>query len=185
MDHDAHYVKIAQHFDEGTIGAPKVKGAFSKAFIDYLKLLYKPEEAELVQHLKMMKHFTNAAQVSQATGRDEGDVKRVLDGLLARSYIVGLDGIYALPEIPLLVNIHQFRLKAEPEDLEAARLYQQFFIQDGFYKYYESSEKGTPLTRVIPVEAAVEHRQKILETEEAHRIIEAQGRLALVPCPCR
>jgi len=33
--------------------------------------------------------------------------------------------------------------------------------------------------------AAVEHQQKILDTEEAHRIIEAQSRLALVPCPCR
>jgi len=185
MNRDDPFVKIAQHFDEGTLGAPKVGGKFSEAFMDYLKLLYKPEEAELVQHLKMLKHFTTAAEVALAAGREEGDVKRVLDGLLARSFIIGLDGIYALPEIPLLVNIHQFRLKTEPEDLEAARLYQQFFIRDGFYKYYESSEKGTPLTRVIPVEAAVEHRQKILATEEAHRIIEAQSRLALVPCPCR
>jgi ferredoxin len=133
----------------------------------------------------MMREFTSAADVASAAGRDEEEVKSVLGGLLGRSHIVGLDGIYALPEIPLLVNIHQFRLKTEPEDLEAAKLYQQFFIQDGFYKYYESSEKGTPLTRVIPVEAAVEHQQKVLDTEEAHRIIEAQSRLALVPCPCR
>ncbi len=106
-----------------------------------------------------------------AAGRDEGEVKRGLDDLLARSRLAGLGRVYALPEIPLLVNIHQFRLKTEPEDIEAARLYQQFFIRDGFYKYYESSEKGTPLTRVIPVEAAVEHRQKILDSEEAPRII--------------
>lgn len=185
MSQDAPYVKIAEHFDEGTLGAPKVGVDFSRAFIDYLKLLYKPEEAEVVQHLRMMKRFTSAAEVAQATGKEEVEVRRILDGLLARSYIVGLQGVYALPEIPLLVNIHQFRLKTEPEDLEAARLYQQFFIQDGFYKYYESSEKGTPLTRVIPMEAALENPQKILDTEEAHRIIEAQSRLALVPCPCR
>ncbi len=185
MELNDPYLKIAEHFDEGTLGAPKAGGAFSGAFMDYLRLLYKPAEAELVQHLRMMRHFTPAADVASAAGRDEGEVKRILDDLLARSYIVGMGGVYALPEIPLLVNIHQFRLKAEPEDLEAARLYQQFFIRDGFYKYYESSEKGTPLTRVIPVEAAVEHRQKILDSEEAHHIINAQSRLALVPCPCR
>jgi Pyruvate/2-oxoacid:ferredoxin oxidoreductase delta subunit len=185
MDKTTPYLKIAEHFDEGTLGAPKVEGSFSEAFIDYLKLLYTPEEAELVQHLRMMRNFTTAADVASVAGKDEEAVKKVLDDLLSRSFIVGLGGVYALPEIPLLVNIHQFRLKAEPEDLEAARLYQQFFIKDGFYKYYESSEKGTPLTRVIPVEAAVEHKQKILDTEEAHRIIDAQSRLALVPCPCR
>ena len=55
MRHETHYTRIAEHFDEGTIGAPKVNGEFSKAFVDYLKLLYRPEEAELVQHLRMMK----------------------------------------------------------------------------------------------------------------------------------
>jgi len=50
MNPDAPYLKIAEHFDEGPLGAPKAGGAFSKAFIEYLKLLYKPGEAELVQH---------------------------------------------------------------------------------------------------------------------------------------
>lgn len=69
MAQDTPYLKIAEHFDEGTLGAPKVGGSFSKAFIDYLKLLYTPEEAELVQHLRMMREFTSAADVASAAGR--------------------------------------------------------------------------------------------------------------------
>ena len=183
---DSPYRKIAVHFDEGAWGAPKGKGGdLSEAFIDYLKLVYTPEEAEIVQHLKMMNHFTTTAEVCKATGRDEEDVKPILDDLLGRSYILGMEGIYALPDIPILVNLHHLRQKLMPEDVEAARLYQQFFIEEGFSKYYQSTEKGTPLMRVIPVEHTLQHGQKILDTEEAHRIIEAQSHMALFPCPCR
>ena len=38
---------------------------------------------------------------------------------------------------------------------------------------------------MIPVQRAVRPGQKILETEEAHKIIDAVSNLSLVPCPCR
>ncbi len=48
---DAIYLKVAEQVDEGFQGAPKSEGEISKAFLAYLKLIYTPEEAELVQHL--------------------------------------------------------------------------------------------------------------------------------------
>jgi len=179
------YLEIAENIDRGAMGAPRTGDGFSPAFIEYLQLLYTPEEAEIVRHLKMPRQFLQAAEIAEESGRTEREVVEALEGLSRRGYVLGFGGVYALPEIPFLVNAHQFYDAVRPEDLKAAELYQQFFIRDGYYRNYESSAKGTPLTRVIPVEKSVENRQKILETEEAHEIIRAQSHLALVPCPCR
>ena len=45
------YLKIAENVDAGPLTAPKADGDFSKAFVKFLKLLYTPEEADIVQHL--------------------------------------------------------------------------------------------------------------------------------------
>ena len=182
---DALYLRIAENIDRNPLGAPKSGPTFSAAFLAYLRLLYSPAEAELVQHLQMPSAFLTAAHVAEQAGREEAEVKETLESLAKRGAIMGIAGIYSLPQIPLLLNAHQFRPEKKPEDLEAAKLYQQFFIQEGYYKYYESSEKGTPIMRAIPVQRAVDPGQKILDSEEAHQIIEAVKELALVPCPCR
>ena len=182
---DALYLRIAENIDQNPLGAPKSAGGFSQAFLAYLKLLYSPEEAQVVQHLKMPSDFMKSAQVAKLAGRDEAEVKAMLEGLGKRGAVMAINGIYALPQIPILLNAHQFRTEVKPEDLEAAKLYQQFFIKEGFYKFYESSARGTQIMRVIPVRRALEPSQKILDTEEAHRVIEAVKEIALVPCPCR
>jgi Pyruvate/2-oxoacid:ferredoxin oxidoreductase delta subunit len=180
------YLKIAENVDAGPLTAPKADGGFSKAFIKFLKLLYTPEEAELVQHLKMgARSMLSADHLARVTGKSAAEVTDVLEPLARQGSIIGFGGNYGLPLMPLLLNHHQFTKELGPDDIEAAQLYQQFFIKEGFYKYYESSEKGTQIFRVIPVQRAVEPGQRILETEEAHKIIDAVGNLSLVPCPCR
>ncbi len=186
MSEDTAYIKIMEAIDQGPLTAPKgPDGKFSNAFIDYLKLLYEPEEAELVKHLKMANKFTSATEVSKASGRDKEEVKKVLDSLAKKTHIIGMGEMYAIPIMPLLLNVHQFREKLGEDDLKAGELYQEFFVKEGFYKYYESSEKGTPLMRVIPVNRTLDAGQKILDSEEAHKIIDACTNLTLVPCPCR
>ncbi len=182
---DTLYLRIAEKIDEGPLTAPKAGGKFSQAFIKYLKLLYTPEEAHLIQHLRMGTKLTSAADIARTAGKSEEEVNNTLEPLAKKGHIIGFGENYAIPTIPLLVNIHQFQEKMGNDDLKAAELYQQFFIKEGYYKYYESSEKGTQITRVIPVRRALEHGQRILDTEEAHKIIEAVDQIALVPCPCR
>jgi Pyruvate/2-oxoacid:ferredoxin oxidoreductase delta subunit len=180
------YLQIAENVDAGPLTAPKADGGFSKAFIKFLKLLYTPQEAELVQHLKMgAKSMLSADDLALMTGKSAAEVTDVLEPLARKGSIIGFAGNYGLPMIPLLVNHYQFTPEVGPDDVEAGQLYQQFFIKDGFYKYYESSEKGTQIVRVIPVERTVRTGQKILHTEEAHKIIDAVSNLSLVPCPCR
>jgi ferredoxin len=98
-----------------------------------------------------------------------------------------MGGFYSLPPMPILFNIHQFYPEVKSGDLEAAELYQDYFIKDKFYRYYEASMKGTPVFRTIPLEMSIEAQQKVLPAEEAHDFIlnHAPEELALVPCPCR
>lgn len=184
---DLSYVHIAEAVDRGIQGAPKSAGEISKAFLAYLKLLYSPEEAAVVQYLNMPNKFKTGEQVAQDAGRDVDGVSRILDEAARKGSVMGAGGFYSLPPIPLLLNYHHVYPELKPDDLEAARLYQEFFIKEGFYKYYETSEKGTPIMRVIPVDQAIEVDQKFLSAEEAHGLIQnlSTDELALVPCPCR
>jgi len=186
MSEESVYLKIWENIDQAPQRAPKADGEVSKAFIEFLKLLYTPEEAELVQHLKIgMKNFKSAADIGQLSGKSEDEVNAILEPISKKGRVIGFGGNYMLPSIPQIFNNHQFYPEVKPDDVAAAELYQQFFIKDGFYKYYESSEKGTQIMRVIPVQRAVKHGQKVLDSEEAHKIIDACSNLQLVPCPCR
>ena len=100
------YKKIAKKIDEGPRTAPKANGNLSKSFINYLKLLYTPEEAELVQHLKMGMEFKTAGDVAKAAQKSEKDVKAILDPLLITMSIFGFNGMYVLPPIQSLLNYH-------------------------------------------------------------------------------
>jgi ferredoxin len=185
---DLAYVRIAENVDKGYQTAPKADGELSKAFIAYLKIVYTPEAAELVQHLSMPPFLKTAGEVAAAAGQDVEIVESILEPLEKKGFIsLSSRGGYCLPAIPNLVNLHMFYTDIKPEDLEAAELYQQFFIKEKFYKYYGTSEKGTPVLRAIPVEKALYPEEKIFSAEEAHEYIEnlQTEDLALVPCPCR
>jgi len=250
---DAAFRKIANNLDKHAAGVPKSNSKISPAFMDYLKLLYTPEEAELVQHLKIPREilpdsfdpemYMFAGQVARLSGRDVFEVQEILESLVFRNRLLGSNifsnasmpvkvkrgllavkafqqalgfqgtlkrtkkivekifqeaskngfhrpgafsiSMYALPYFPVLLNVHQIYEQIEPDDLKAAKMYQEFFIKDGYYKYYEGSECGTPHVRVINVERTIDFREELLENKDAHRIIDASPSVGLVPCPCR
>ena len=184
---DRYYVQIAENIDKGFQTAPKADGELSRAFIAYLKIVYKPEEAEVVQHLNMPPNTKTAEEVIAAAD-DPQTVQSTLDELRNKGFITKTKkGGYSLPLISNLVNLHMFYPDLKPDDLEAAKLYQDFFIKGKFYKYYGTSGKGTPSLRAIPIEESISPEEKVFEKEEAHEFINSLGTedLALVPCPCR
>jgi ferredoxin len=184
---DQAYLRIAENVDKGYQTAPKANGEISKAFVAYLKLVYTPEQAELVQYVRMPIDWRTAEQVAEASGAPLARVEEVLDSLRAKGFLTGSGVRHCLPMIPNLLNLHMFYPEMKPDDLEAAKLYQQFFIKEKFYKYYGTSAKGTPSLRSIPVEHAIHPEEKTFSAEEAHAYIRGLQTedLALVPCPCR
>jgi len=251
MSDDAAYIRIMENLDRNSHRAPRAGKDYSKSFIEYLKLLYNPEEAKLVQHLKIPREifpmgldkedYTTAAHVAKASGRDKDEVRQILNDLARRRCILGIGAalkeppleavrnisklvkvlrrgssraglgdiasdfyssiredmkvyglkgvkefsLYAIPHIPMLLNQHVFFPEIGPNDKEAIRLYKEFFIKEGFYKRYESGDEGTPVGRVIPIQQAIEHGEKVLAMEEANMVIDAAEDFLLVPCPCR
>ncbi len=189
MENMTAYEHIAQKIEEqDPHTAPKSEdGNIHEAFIDYLKLVYTPEEAEIIQCLNLMDAFLTSPDVAEASGKSLDYVEKVLADVNARNGIVGMDGLYCIPPIPLIVNVHQFYPDIKPDDVKAAQLYQEYFIKGGFFRFYESSKKGTSMARIIPIERAIQADQKILDAEEAHDYIlnHSSEDLALVPCPCR
>ncbi len=183
------YIRIAQKIEEqDPHTAPKADdGRIHLAFIDYLKLVYSPEEAEIVQHLNLLDAFQSSQDVANVSGKSLDYVEKILAEVNSKNSIVGLDNLYCIPPIPLLVNVHQFYSDVKPGDVEAAQLYQDYFIKGKFYKYYEASKKGTSMARIIPIDRSIEANQKVLASEEAHDYIlnHSAEELTMVPCPCR
>ncbi len=181
------YLKLAERLNLNPFRVPKHDGEFTASFIEYLKLLYSPEEAAVVKYLSPLPAFTSTEDLAQRAGLEEKQIIDMLSSLLRRNRLTGMGNMFALPPIPILVNIHQFHRETGEDDLEAARLYLDFFIEKKFSRYYETSEKGTPVFRTIPLEKTIQGGEKILSYEEAEQYIRSMDHdnFCLVPCPCR
>jgi len=187
MSEDA-YIRLWKKLDENFMTAPKdPEGNPQPSFMKHLKLVYSPEEAEVLAHMHRPMKFISTAEVAEACGRSVEDVKEILDRVHKRNALLGMGDIYSLPIMPVLLNIHHFYPEIKADDLEAAELYQDYFIKDEFYRYYEGTKKGTPVFRTIPVNTVIEAEQRVLSAEEAHDFImnHAPDEMALAPCPCR
>ena len=149
----AAYTRIARKIDEQEPHtAPKAEdGSIHEAFIKHLEILYSPEEAEIVQHLNVLDAFTSSQELAETCGDDLEHVEEVLANVQAKSGVIGIGNMYCLPIIPMIVNAHQFYPEIKPGDIEAAHLYQEYFIESGFYRNYETVKKGTPVGRVMAV----------------------------------
>ena len=184
---ESPYFQLAEALDTNFQGIPKKDGEFSPSFLEYLELLFSPEEAEVASYLGVVPLFTASKDIAQKMGKPIEQVQEPLDALTDRKVILGGGGAYTLPPMQLVVNYHQLREKLGGDDIKAGELYQEFFIKDGFYRFYESGAEGTPLRRAIPVNEAVEGEQQVLSYEEIDHVLDnvKDGFLALGPCPCR
>ncbi|MCP4133605.1 MAG: hypothetical protein GY754_21740 [bacterium] len=181
------YKQLAEQMNLNPQRAPRHEGEFTESFIEYLKLLYSEEEAAIVKYLKPVPKFTSTEDLARETGNKEKAVMETLDSLRKRNRLLGMGNLFALPHMPLIVNVHQLRTELEPDDIKAAELYLDFFIEKKYSRYYETSEKGTPVFRAVPVEKTIKFDEKILNYEEAEQFIRTMDHdnYCLTPCPCR
>ena len=250
------YVDIAERIDKAALRVPRSKSGdgISEAFLEYLQLLYTPEEAEIARHLKVAEDMAWVTfnpsllmppiQIARVSGKPLKEVNRILGQMSKKSYVLDIrkalkasaltwpvrlagalrkiqqaEGItaalglakdfirnvlanareyglrsgyeflslklYGFPQIPYLINIQSAFPEIGPHDIRGAELYQTFFVEEKYSRFYESSAKGTALMRTISVAREIAPREKILDSEEAHKIIDAASYVGLMPCPCR
>jgi len=181
------YILIAENLNRNPLRAPRHGGKFTESFIKFLQLLYSQKEASLVKYLHPLPGFKTTEIIAKSSGLDEEVAKTILHTLHQNNKLVGMGDNYALPPIPILLNIHQFHTETGENDIEAARLYLDFFIEKKYNRYYETSEKGTPVFRTVPIEESIQAGEKILSYEEAEQYIMTMDHenFTLIPCPCR
>jgi hypothetical protein len=129
MEELTAYHRIAQKIEEQEPHtAPKAAdGSIHEAFISHLKLVYSPDEAEIVQHLNVVPALTSSEDVAEASGTTLEYAETILADVHSNNGIIGLGNMYCLPPIPVLVNIHQFYPEVRDGDIEAAELYQDYY----------------------------------------------------------
>ncbi|MHA2401138.1 MAG: hypothetical protein ACXADU_19910, partial [Promethearchaeota archaeon] len=160
-------------------------GNVSEAFIKYIKLMFTPEEAEIAQYLDIKP--ISLREIAKRLRKDRKEAKEIMEKMVYKGIVQDTAGYSYFLTMPHLLNIgFKYSKALERFGVEAAELYQQFFIQEKFYKRYESSDKGTSLTRIVPVDKSIDHESLITNAEEMHRIIDnCLPPIVITDCPCR
>jgi Pyruvate/2-oxoacid:ferredoxin oxidoreductase delta subunit len=166
---------------------PKRGNDFSPAFLEYLELLYSPEEALVASSIAVDPDRSTAEMVAEQAGRPLPAVEDMLSRMLERGVIFGIGGLYVLPPANVLLNLHQFKEYVDKDVLTASRLYQDFFIKDGFFQFYQASAGGVLRRRTVPVDESIADEQQVLSYENLSGFLDEanMGAMALVRCPCR
>ncbi|MBD3229364.1 MAG: hypothetical protein GF329_14360 [Candidatus Lokiarchaeota archaeon] len=179
------YEKIIQNMREYPNDLPLVNGEVSKAFKDYIKLLFTPEEAQIAQYLGIRP--LSVYTISKRIGKSRKETKAILKEMADQGIIQDIGGYSYFLTMAHLLNIgFKYSKALDRLGKKGAELYQQFFIKEKYYKRYESSDAGTSLMRVIPINKSIDQNSKILNVEEIHHIIDdCQEPIVITDCPCR
>jgi len=182
---DDPYEIILNNMREYPSDIPIVDGKVSEAFREYIKILFSPKEAIIAQHLTIRPQSVNA--ISKKIGKNKEATKGILEDMTKKGIIQDVGGYsYFLAMAHLLNMGFKYSRTLKRLGKKGAELYQQFFIEEKFYKRYESSDKGTSLTRIVPINLSLDHQTTISNAEEIHDIIEkCMGPIVITDCPCR
>ena len=186
-EHRNDLIKIANKLRRIQQGIPTdEKGDPTETYLEYLSLMYDPTAAKIVQHFPVSPAGISLRKLTKILNRDRKELKEILKPLVERFFVLETGG-YSLPN-PLMIYDAPFiiRKNLERDDIkEFARLSRKFFVEDEYYKKWETSYKGTPRSRILTVSEKIEDKREIIPVEEVYSIIEQNESFALVPCPCR
>jgi ferredoxin/DNA-binding Lrp family transcriptional regulator len=181
-------IKIAKKLEHSTQSYPKDEnGEPTESYLEYLSLMYEPKIAQLVLHLPVFPKTISIVKFAKKAGKDKEELMNMLEDLTERGFIIKLGRNYAQP-MPLFVYDIPFILKKNIEHKDAkkfAELSRKFFIEDQYYKTWQTSRKGVPRVRVLTVSEEIEPENEIVPIEEVYKIIDQWDDFAIIPCPCR
>lgn len=180
------YRKLGRKIDNLTTHAP-----WNDSFYKILKELYTPREAELV--IKMPYGISDLPAIVRATGFEQVEVEKLLDGLCEKGLIMDFwaGKGYHYTIAPLVIGIFEFtmmRTRGELKTKEWAELFHDYLQgSDAFYRAnFGKGQTLSPL-RVLPYTETIENNDfvEILDYEKAEAIIDANTKFAIGLCSCR
>ena len=179
------YERILQNMREYPNDIPIVDGKISEAIREFIKLLYTLDEAKVAQYLTVKPQ--SVTKIAKKIGKSKEDVKEILEDMTNSGIIHDIGGYSYFLAMAHLLNMGFKNSKTfERLGKKGAELYHQFFIEEKFYKRYESSDAGTPITRIVPINTSIDHKSVISNAEEIHGILDTcKGPIVVTDCPCR
>jgi NAD-dependent dihydropyrimidine dehydrogenase PreA subunit len=182
--HHTIYDRLQQRLDINLTGAPP-----SPVFIQILKLLYSPQEAEIARQLPSLP--TSVEKLSRKLAIPAAELDQTLTRLAQRGLVVDLTQgekrYYSLP--PVVIGFFEFTFMRTREDVplaELAKLFDQYMHEsDAFAKavFEGETQPGRTLIHEDALPSGDFH--EILDWERASQIIRHASAINVSLCSCR
>ncbi|MHA2038748.1 MAG: hypothetical protein ACW98X_20135, partial [Promethearchaeota archaeon] len=159
----------------------------TETYIEYLSLMYSPEIAKIVISLPVFPEGMQIKDFAEITNITEDELTQKLDAVSKKRFLIKLGKMYALPN-PFFIYDAPFIVKENyegPDSKKFADLSRKFFIEDKYYRKWETSWKGTPYMRVLTVSEEIDPEHEIIPLEEVYSIIDKNISFSVIDCPCR
>ncbi|MFX1480831.1 MAG: 4Fe-4S binding protein [Promethearchaeota archaeon] len=159
----------------------------TETYLEYLSLMYTPEIAKLVEVLPVFPEGINITEFANQVNIDKEKLIEKLEVLSRKRFVIVQGRLYSLPNAFMMYDI-PFVVRENYEGPDAqkfADLSRKFFIEDKYYRKWETSWKGTPYMRVLTVSEQIDPEHEIVPLEEVYSIIDKNNYYAIIPCPCR
>lgn len=181
---DREYRLLQQRLDRNVTGAPD-----SPVFMQILKLLFSPADAELARQIPT--RFASLNSISRKTKVPLGELDEKMTDLARRGFIIdfhrGEKRYVSLA--PVVIGFFEFTFMRAREGLPMAELARLFDIYMGQDDRFSRAvfQKETQLGRSLVREEALgpEDFTEILDWERASRIITSASAIAVSLCACR
>ncbi|MCK5348565.1 MAG: 4Fe-4S binding protein [Desulfobacula sp.] len=170
------YKKLALHLNKTPGGYPETESGVE---LRILKQLFTEEEAELATSLHMIPE--QVKDLAERLGRDEDKLEKLLKTMLKKGLVLyaSRNGIETYMQAQFVIGIWEYQV-----DLLTKELIKDFneYVP---YLTVEMHKHKTQQLRVVPVSASINAETKIMDYEEAEKIIKSQSKIIVAPCICR
>jgi len=178
------YGPLGEKIDSLSVRTPQ-----TKAFHAMLRQLYSPDEAELI--VAMPFGLSTLGRISRITGRNQDELRPVLDRLCDKGLVVDLDlgGKYRYMPAPFVIGIFEFtmmRTDIANEDLgKYARAFVDYLEEGEFYSANFKDGQQVSIARSLPHLEHLGDHVEIFDYEKVDQVIEETDYFSVSNCSCR
>jgi electron transport complex protein RnfB len=174
------YEKLRQILDKHLAGAPA-----SKKLDQILRILFTSEEVKVA--VGMIFTPTPVEEIAARSGVPVEEARARCESLANKGIVFsreknGIMGYSLLPTIPGLFEFPFMKGGGEPMHRALAKLWEEYH-REALGNSFASSP--TPITRVLPVESAIDSRVEVMPFEVISKMLDRNETFALAECACR
>ncbi|MHA1268334.1 MAG: ATP-binding protein [Candidatus Helarchaeota archaeon] len=182
---DNRYENLIKKLDSFPIGVKKPDSEIPQSFIELVKLIFTPEEAEIVSKLEFV--LESAQKISKRLNRTREETEEILNNLADKGLIFRLSKRgkvkFSLFNPANLFDYPFLRKESSENMIKMAEFAMNWFETEFIDEAFGGKETG--IYRVLPVEEQIKGGSEILSYEIASGLLDSMSNLTLIPCVCR